>query len=603
MLILLAQILLIITASGVILYTSSNISRGTDLKLFVLEAAEKAEDIKGMIDQERRFSTESAMFLAGASGGFLQPSDCGVYSLKEDLPHIPEDAAYVWKNVTTGCVDIPTVDNYLTAVRNYLNVYFRDADARLCNLLYLEDNKIPKQGCLNYESKLTDFDWDESVTIELNDWRPWEIEFSYFPDKPELSIRTFPGDKELMVYDYSTLSNLRMLADTLRMLRFAQDYVAGNYGENGDQSWINNQITEFIKTRYGTNIVALTVCDNTAGRGCYPYYDWMSSFLAYFIQEPPVCAKNAKEVQLTENDCTTSACADSEICLAGSCYEDKPDDDTWRYFSGLPDGKESGNCIVSKEKVDDLNQVSCLNEFPDHNWYLGNCVSLTIEDSASCPSDNHFWKPVEVELYDCFADSDANVDSATGEIVSSGSGITCAEFCYQTLTDAVEDELTVMLSDHTKHYTFPSLLREKTGYNWRGYVFEIEVNVECKEIEFRDPVTRQDCVTNQCDDFASITCVSYEWCTDSDNCEPILLDITTGKYRFKTDLSTLYIKAISGPGHTREMDPEPDSTSCDDISCLFEVSGLSTGENEFIVEITVTDSELLIQNLVVVDKQ
>lgn len=496
LLILLAQLILVILASSSILYASSSITRGGDLKLLILESIEKAEDIKSTIDQERRYATESALFYSGASGGFLEPSECGIENLKEKLPFIPEDGAYYWKKqfeAATGvcsidsecssygagaycyygdcykadCNEIPSHQEYLATVRNYLNTYFDKADPRVCNLLNIEDPSVPTQDCLSFKSDLVGFEWSDDVTIELNDWRDWDIEFNFFPDRPTLSIIRLAGGQVILDYDYSTLVNLRFSSDTLRMLRFAQDYVDGEYGDNGDLSWINNELDQFIKTRYGTHIVGLLVCDNQAVRNCYPYFDWITSFMSYFLienDELPECSINSDE-----------------------------GGDVWRYFNG--EGKESG---------------------------------------------------IEVQLFNCFGDNSENVNPENGDYSTSGNAITCADYCYNFMIDYVKSELNTMLTDHTVYYSFPSKLKAKTGYNWRGYMFDMGVEIECKEILFRDPLTGRDCSSNICSEYDLITCSGFDACGDINEkatCEQINFDLSSNEYRYFTVETGLTVNA------------------------------------------------------------
>ncbi len=552
LLIMLAQVILILTASAAILYGSSSISRGGDFKLSILETASKAEDIKSMMDQERRYATESAFFYTGGSGGFLQPSKCGIELLSNSIPQIPEDGAYYWKkqfetetSCTANdecvavygkgsycygnlcykpvCTDIPTNESYVLTVRNFLNTYFSKADPRLCNLLSKEDGSIPTENCLNFENDLVEYEWDPDVTIELNDWRSWEIEFNFFPDKPELSVVKLAGGQRIIDYDYSTLVNLRMINDALRMLRFAQDYVNGSYGER-EQSWINNELEQFIKTRYGTQIVGLLVCDNQAQRNCYPYFDWMTSFMSYFLvgsEDLPTCAKNTKDAS-----------------------------GAWKYFNGA--GKASN---------------------------------------------------IMVELYNCFGDTAKNVNPSDEPskmtIYSGADAVTCSQYCYDSMIDLVEKELTTMLTDHKVYYSFPSKLKTKTGYNWRGFMFDIGVDIKCEEILFRDPMTGRDCRSNTCGDYSDMICVSYD-SYDGSVYTPINFDLSNNEYRYFTTKNSLTIRG-NDDGAVRSInDGAVTSTPCNpDLCFTFNTGNLKAGENRFTILIT-DGAQSVESNLVVI---
>lgn len=103
-------------------------------RAMALDLVERSEQIRTLIDQEKRYNIEKAMFYVGSRGGYLDEiPPCGYRIIQEEIPWLPEDAIPYWKDYDCNVTETLTQEQVVENVEVLLNNYFQGTD------LFLEE--------------------------------------------------------------------------------------------------------------------------------------------------------------------------------------------------------------------------------------------------------------------------------------------------------------------------------------------------------------------------------------------------------------------------------------------------------------------------------
>ncbi len=487
-LIMFAQILMIGLAIGGVYYLDATVGRTSTIKQYIGESMSTSEQIKYLEDQERMYATDYASFMAGSRGGCLTiNTECGFYSTKSsEIPEvlredsilktqdfIPEDTFSYWKNYDKECV--PSLEEIIGTIEKYLNTYFSKADDKICSKLSNMNPEIPPTNCLKYEAKITDYYYDDSLTLN-NSYSPnWYLEVIFIPKTLREQTISYSVNKEKIInYTFKTAIKIKDFNELLKMYVLAKDFVSGGYGEEGD-SWIDYAIKNYINSRFGKFMIALTTCGQTKnyGRKCYAKYDWRSAFLSTTTtklertgdEATAFCNKyfkgNCPEQFYINDDnenpiITTLPCARTNADESG----------VWKFFNGY--GEESEQLFV----VYDSSYSKARNVASDGS----------LCDSTKCGAQ----------------DENGNFES----------GITCEEYASRLVSQAILSDLIDEITS-PEFYSFEDQLNRKTaGITWNINIMDINATAGCQGLTYTDSITGKTCKSISCDLSEGMTCIT-----------------------------------------------------------------------------------------------
>ncbi len=490
-LIMFAQIMMIGLAIGGVFYLDSTVGRTSTIKQYVGESIGSSEQIKYLEDQERTYATDYASFMTGSRGGIINNDvGCGFYSTKSSVipeyldsnnnlfktqDFIPEDTFPYWRNYDKVCV--PTIDEIIGTLEKYLNTYFNKADDNVCSRLHELNTNIPPTDCINYEAKITNFYYDDSLTIE-NSYSPgWYLEIAFIPKNlVEQTISYSVNDNKIINYTFTTTIKVKDFNELLKMYVLAKDFVQGEYGDE-DDPWIDYAIKNYLSSRYGKFMIALTTCGQTKdyGRRCYAKYDWRSAFLSIV----------SNKLELTGDEA-------SDFCnehFSGDCPDEFYINDDKTQVTRLPCARTN----VGKLEGGSSNTWRFFNGYGDESEQLFVVYDSSYSNKRNVAEDGSL----------CTVEKCGDEDQGNFE-----KGLTCEEYTIRVVNQAIIKDLIDEITS-PEFYSFEEQLNRKTaGITWNINIMDINATAECQGLTYTDSVTGKTCNSFSCDLSEGMTCIT-----------------------------------------------------------------------------------------------
>jgi len=308
--VILGLFVMVVMGVASIFYATQSLGRSSIYALKSLELMEESENVRALLDQERRYVTERALYHVGSRGGFSQASECGARDIRQEIPYLTSDFVYYWKNAdvkicyvtsdvdglgvpecdyvsdqsdgsecrltsTTGlgvvsgdyCVltCAPSIDDMMNSVKNLIRYEFNSVDENLCSYLRAHHfPSLPEEDCFTYDFNVISYDY-KTLQIGFVDEEPWVLRVDYVPlTNQRLALSEYLGGDKIIDYEFSTLVNQRIDNELFKMHSYATDYAMGSYETpSGDKmSWLNHWIDNLLRDRaFDTELITLTVCD------------------------------------------------------------------------------------------------------------------------------------------------------------------------------------------------------------------------------------------------------------------------------------------------------------------------------------------------------